>query len=98
MSPDRGQERERQPAPSTAGLWGRVPLGFPHPESESAEWPSVGGQVAGGFWLARLPAGVRFLAVDYKARSGDRADPDAREHVEADLGLLFWLHRTEPTD
>jgi isoleucyl-tRNA synthetase len=33
------------------------------------------------------------LAVDYGPRSADRADPDAREHVEADLGLVFWLRR-----
>jgi len=28
----------------------------------------------------------------------DGTDPDAREHVERDLGLAFWLHRTDPTD
>ena len=33
------------------------------------------------------------LAVDYGPRQSDGADPDAREHVESDLGLVFWLRR-----
>ena len=33
------------------------------------------------------------LAVDYGPRQSDGADPGAREHVESDLGLVFWLRR-----
>jgi isoleucyl-tRNA synthetase len=36
------------------------------------------------------------LAVDYGPRPSGGADPEAREHVEADLGLVFWLRRTGP--
>ena len=38
------------------------------------------------------------LAVDYGPGPGDGTDPSAREHVEDDLGLVFWLRRTEPGD
>jgi hypothetical protein len=39
------------------------------------------------------------LAVDYGPRPDGGADPDAREHVEADLGLVFWLRRLDaPAD
>ncbi|HEY7013303.1 MAG TPA: isoleucine--tRNA ligase [Streptosporangiaceae bacterium] len=38
------------------------------------------------------------LAVDYGPRQSDGADPGAREHVEADLGLVFWLRRTVPAE
>src|SRR5258708_27229029 len=36
------------------------------------------------------------LAVDYGPRPGDGTDQSAREHVEADLGLVFWIRRAEP--
>jgi isoleucyl-tRNA synthetase len=38
------------------------------------------------------------LAVDYGPGPGDGTDPSAHEHVEDDLGLVFWLRRTEPGD
>jgi len=34
------------------------------------------------------------LAVDFGPRPEAGADPGAREHVDADLGLVFWLRRT----
>jgi isoleucyl-tRNA synthetase len=36
------------------------------------------------------------LAVDYGRGQAGRPDPGAREHVDADLGLVFWLRRTAP--
>jgi isoleucyl-tRNA synthetase len=33
------------------------------------------------------------LATDYGPRPADGPDPDAREHVDTDLGLVFWLRR-----
>jgi isoleucyl-tRNA synthetase len=36
------------------------------------------------------------LAVDYGPRPAGGPDPGAREHVEADLGLVFWLGRVTP--
>jgi hypothetical protein len=39
--------------------------------------------------------GAEVLAVDYGPRPDGGADPDAREHVDADLGLVFWLRRVD---
>jgi isoleucyl-tRNA synthetase len=39
------------------------------------------------------------LAVDFAPRQdGERPEPDSREHVDTDLGLVFWLRRAESGD
>jgi isoleucyl-tRNA synthetase len=38
------------------------------------------------------------LAEDYGPRGTQTPDQSAREHVEADLGLVFWLRRLNPHD
>jgi hypothetical protein len=35
------------------------------------------------------------LAADFGPRPDEGQDPDAREHEEADLGLVFWLRRVD---
>jgi isoleucyl-tRNA synthetase len=38
------------------------------------------------------------LAEDFRPRGSETPDPGAREHVEADLGLVFWLLRLNPPE
>jgi isoleucyl-tRNA synthetase len=38
------------------------------------------------------------LAVDYGRRPDEGTDPGATEHVEPDLGVVFWLGRTDPAE
>src|SRR5262249_58833256 len=38
------------------------------------------------------------LAVDYGPRPDEGPAPNATEHVEPDLGLIFWLRRLDPPE
>ncbi len=62
----------------------------------SLRWSAADPELAAALTEHGSLISAEVLAVDYGPRSGDRHDPDAREHVEADLGLVFWLRRAAP--
>jgi isoleucyl-tRNA synthetase len=59
----------------------------------SLRWSTADPELAAALTEHGTMIANEVLAVDYGPRSGDRAGPDAREHVEADLGLVFWIRR-----
>jgi isoleucyl-tRNA synthetase len=63
----------------------------------SLRWSTADSELAAALTEHGPLIAAEVLAVDYGPKTGDRPDPDAREHVETDLGLVFWLRRTQPT-
>jgi len=64
----------------------------------SLRWSTADPELAAALTEHGPMISAEVLAVDYGPRSADGVHPDAREHVEPDLGLAFWLHPTDPTD
>jgi isoleucyl-tRNA synthetase len=61
----------------------------------SLRWSTADPELAAALTEHGALISAEVLAVDYGPRPDGGADPDAREHVEADLGLVFWLHRMD---
>jgi isoleucyl-tRNA synthetase len=59
----------------------------------SLHWSTADPELAAALTEHGPMISAEVLAVDYGPRPGDGPDPGAREHVEADLGLVFWLRR-----
>ncbi len=57
----------------------------------SLRWSTADPELAAALAEHGTMISTEVLAVDYGPRSGGRMDASAREHVEADLGLVFWL-------
>jgi isoleucyl-tRNA synthetase len=62
----------------------------------SLRWNTADSELAAALTEHGTMIAAEVLAVDYGPRPANGTDPDAREHVEADLGLVFWLRRTDP--
>ena len=60
----------------------------------SLHWSTADPELAAALTGHGPMISAEVLAVDYGPRPGDGPDPGAREHVEADLGLVFWLRRS----
>jgi isoleucyl-tRNA synthetase len=72
--------------------------GFEVSDRISLRWSTADPELAAALTEHGKLISGEVLAVDYGPRSGDRPDPDAREHVEATIGLVFWLRRVPPGD
>jgi isoleucyl-tRNA synthetase len=59
----------------------------------SLRWSTADPELAAALTEHGAMISSEVLAVEYGPRSGDRPDPGAREHVDTDLGLVFWLRR-----
>ena len=59
----------------------------------SLHWSTADPELAAALTEHGAMISAEVLAVDYGPRPEGGAHPDAREHVEADLGLVFWLRR-----
>jgi isoleucyl-tRNA synthetase len=59
----------------------------------SLRWSTVDSELAAALTEHGTMISSEVLATDYGPRPADGPDPDAREHVDADLGLVFWLRR-----
>ena len=59
----------------------------------SLRWSTADPDLSAALTEHRTMISTEVLAVDYGPRPSGGADPEAREHVEADLGLVFWLRR-----
>jgi len=62
----------------------------------SLRWSTADPELAAALTEHGTMISNEVLAVDYGPRPGDGTDQSAREHVEADLGLVFWIRRAEP--
>ena len=62
----------------------------------SLRWSTADPELAAAMTEHGAMISGEVLAVDYGPGTADRADPGAREHDDADLGLVFWLRRTAP--
>ena len=61
----------------------------------SLRWSTADPELAAALTEHGTMISTEVLAVDYGPRPDGGPDPDAREHVEADLGLVFWLRPVE---
>jgi isoleucyl-tRNA synthetase len=59
----------------------------------SLRWSTADPELSAALTEHGTMISTEVLAVDYGPRQSDAVDPDAREHVESDLGLVFWLRR-----
>ena len=59
----------------------------------SLRWSTADPELAAALTEHGPMISAEVLAVDYGAGPGERADPGAHEHVDPDLGLVFWLRR-----
>jgi isoleucyl-tRNA synthetase len=64
----------------------------------SLRWSTTDSELAAALTEHGAMISAEVLAVDYGPRRGDGTDPSALEHAEADLGLVFWLRRTDPAE
>src|SRR5258708_27723716 len=64
----------------------------------SLRWSTADSELAAALTEHGALISAEVLAVDYGPRRGDGTDPIAREHVEPDLGLVFWLRRIDPAE
>jgi isoleucyl-tRNA synthetase len=64
----------------------------------SLRWSTADSELAAALTEHGAMISAEVLAVDYGPRRGDGTDPSALEHAEADLGLVFWLRRTDPAE
>ncbi len=62
----------------------------------SLRWSTADPELAAALTEHGALISAEVLAVDYGPRDAEGTHPSAREHVEADLGLVFWLRRVEP--
>jgi isoleucyl-tRNA synthetase len=62
----------------------------------SLRWSTADPELAAAMTEHGTMISGEVLAVDYGPGTADRAGPDAREHDDAGLGLVFWLRRAEP--
>jgi isoleucyl-tRNA synthetase len=60
----------------------------------SLRWSTADSELAAALTEHGPLIAAEVLAIDYGPKTEDRPDPDAREHVQTDLGLVFWLRRT----
>jgi isoleucyl-tRNA synthetase len=61
----------------------------------SLRWSTADPELAAALTEHGAMISAEVLAVDYGPRPGGGTDPSAIEHVEADLGLVFWLRRAD---
>jgi isoleucyl-tRNA synthetase len=59
----------------------------------SLRWSAADPELAAALTEHGAMISGEVLASDYGPRPAEGPDPDAREHVDADLGLVFWLRR-----
>jgi len=59
----------------------------------SLRWSTADPELAAALTEHGPMISAEVLAVDYGAGPGERAEPGAQEHVDPDLGLVFWLRR-----
>jgi isoleucyl-tRNA synthetase len=59
----------------------------------SLRWSTADSELAAALTEHGTMISAEVLATDYGPRPAEGPDPDAREHVDADLGLVFWLRR-----
>jgi len=64
----------------------------------SLRWSTADPELAAALTEHGALISAEVLAVDYGPRPDGGPDRDAREHVETDLGLVFWLHRVDVPD
>jgi isoleucyl-tRNA synthetase len=58
-------------------------------------WSTVDSELAAALTEHGPLIAAEVLAADFGPRPDEGQDPDAREHEEADLGLVFWLRRVD---
>jgi isoleucyl-tRNA synthetase len=61
----------------------------------SLRWSTADPELAAALTEHGAMISAEVLAVDYGPRPGEGTDPSAIEHVEPDLGLVFWLRRVD---
>ncbi len=59
----------------------------------SLRWSAADPELAAALTEHGALISAEVLATDYGPRPDEGPDPEAREHVDADLGLVFWLRR-----
>ena len=59
----------------------------------SLRWSTADPELAAALTDHGALISAEVLATDYGPRPAEGPDPDAREHIDADLGLVFWLRR-----
>jgi isoleucyl-tRNA synthetase len=64
----------------------------------SLRWGTADPELAAALTDHAPMISAEVLAVDFGPRQGERPDPSAVEHVDAGLGLVFWLRRVAPGD
>jgi isoleucyl-tRNA synthetase len=64
----------------------------------SLRWSTADADLSAALTEHGAMISTEVLAVDYGPQRGDGTDPSAREHVEADLGLVFWIRRIDPAE
>jgi isoleucyl-tRNA synthetase len=61
-------------------------------------WSTADPELAAALTQHAPMISTEVLAVNYGQRKDGRPDPGAREHVDDDLGLVFWLRRASAGD
>jgi isoleucyl-tRNA synthetase len=64
----------------------------------SLRWSTADPELAAALTEHGAMISGEVLAEDYAPRGTETPGPSAREHVEADLGLVFWLRRLSPPE
>jgi len=64
----------------------------------SLRWSTADPELAAALTGHAQMISTEVLAVDYGQHKDGRPDPGAREHVDDDLGLVFWLRRASAGD
>ncbi len=64
----------------------------------SLRWSTADPELAAALTEHAPMISAEVLAVDYGQHQDGLPDPDSREHVDSDLGLVFWLRRAAAGD